>query len=213
MPVWKNKQFYKLNQLKLGFFWEWGEQGFEFRIDEFDKGRNNRSRFFLCLPLFVEGLVLRLEVKSHGTEARSLEVEVKVLVVLEVTLVCFLGCWDASLFCCSLLTVLALLLRAYSCGRTLRQCLSLSAFFGGFSGTTHLDWHRWLFFATRCRHLWQGLLLLSTNFLVYNFLLQRLLDLQFTLCAQFWFLFNHLAPWGSHNLGGLIDVGLARFLS
>jgi len=37
----------------------------------------------MALPLLVEGLVLRFEVVGHGAEAGSLEVKVKVLVVLE----------------------------------------------------------------------------------------------------------------------------------
>lgn len=81
MPVGEDKKLDQLNELKASLFTKSLKQARELFLHKDGEGVNHTILLFVRLPLVKERLVGQLEKQSHRSEARTLEEEVKVLVV------------------------------------------------------------------------------------------------------------------------------------
>ena len=104
VPMRQDKQLGKLDEFEARLFAESFEQARKLLFSEDDKRFKHRLFIFAGLPLIEVRLVGKLEKESHRTEARPLEEEIKVLVVIALALLRPLRVfvanftWDCLLF-------------------------------------------------------------------------------------------------------------------
>ena len=102
MSMGEDKELDKLNELKLSRLRQLVNESWELLLDVVNERFEHSVGLFVRLPLVEEGLVSELIVESHSTETSPLEEELKVLIVILLTLLrpsrCTGGCTALLLY-------------------------------------------------------------------------------------------------------------------